>query len=116
MNPKERLEEILPFAVVALMIYYGCPLFMNDDTTAMIFMMMVIPVGVFLCGFFCGQRRGFRPLFPVLAFLFFLPQKWILLGDWQAWCFYAAVYTLFASVGMVCGWAVAKLVKKMIER
>ena len=56
MDIKKRIEEILPYGMVLVMIYYGCPLFINNDTSAIIVMLAVMPAAVFLCSFFCGLK------------------------------------------------------------
>ena len=98
------------------MLFYGCPLFMQDEGSSILFMVMVIPVGVFLCAFICGQRVGFRPLLTALIPVFYIPEYWVLLHDWEAWAFYAVFYTAFAFVGMTAGWGVQKLVKSFLEK
>jgi hypothetical protein len=116
MGWKDRLDEVLPYAMVAVMLFYGCPLFMQDEGSSILFMVMVIPVGVFLCAFICGQRVGFRPLLTALIPVFYIPEYWVLLHDWEAWAFYAVFYTAFAFVGMTAGWGVQKLVKSFLEK
>ena len=113
---RERLDEVLPYNMVLIMLYYGCPLFMTNDTIAMAFMMAVIPAGAFLCGFFCGRKHGFRILFSAISAASFLPLYWLLLRDWTAWLFYALIYTGYGLIGLAGGWLVDKIVKKLMQR
>lgn len=112
---KERLEEILPYDMVTLMLYYGAPLFMVNDELAVAIMGALIPTGTLLIGFFTGLRAGFKPLYSVIAFLAFIPQYWLNLPDLAAWGFYAVVYTGFGFIGMCGGWLVDRVVKKLMR-
>lgn len=115
-NWRENLDNVLPYNMVLIMLYYGCPLFMTNDTVAMIFMLAVMPAGAFLCAFFCGRKHGFRLMYQLIALASFVPVYWTLLGDWTAWCFYEVMYLCCGVVGMAGGWAVDQIVKKLMER
>lgn len=116
MDIKEKIGLVFPYNVVVLMLFYGCPLFMSDTGTAVLFLMVVIPVGVFFCGFVCGQKHGFQFLFVVISLICFVPQYWVLLHDREAWCAYAAMYTGFALAGLCTGWVVSKAVNRVLKR
>ncbi len=74
MDMKEKTGLVFPYNVVVMMLFYGCPLFMSDTGTAVLFLMVVIPVGVFFCGFACGQKNGFQFLFVAISLASFVPQ------------------------------------------
>lgn len=116
MNWRERLEGVLPFVMVLMIIYYGCPLFMHDTGSSILLMLAVMPSAAFLCSFFCGIKKGFRILYVILAAIIFIPEYWIFLYDWEALGFYLIMYTVIVFVGMTCGWAVNRIVKKLMER
>lgn len=116
MNWRERLEDVLPYIMVMMMIYYGCPLFMNDTGSSIFLMLGVMPAAAFLCAFFCGLKKGFRLLYLVLAAAAFVPEYWVFLYDWEALAFYLIMYTGIALVGLFTGWGVGKIVKHMLDR
>ena len=116
MNIKKQLEDIMPFVMVLLMIYYGGPLFMNSERNSIIIMLAVMPAAAVLCAFFCGIRIGFRPLYLVSAAAAFLPEYWVCVGDWGALAFYLLMYVIIAALGLALGWGVSRAVKRMLDR
>lgn len=116
MDIKKRIEEILPYGMVLVMIYYGCPLFINNDTSTIIVMLAVMPAAVFLCSFFCGLKKGMSFLYLAFGALAFLPEYWITINDWAALGFYLLMYLAAEFFGLLLGFAVGKIVKKLLER
>lgn len=115
LNLKNRLEAILPFVIVMMMLFYGCPLFMKDTGSSIVVMLAVMPAGAFLCSFFCGLKKGFSILYLALVALSFIPEYWFFLHDWEALGFYLLMYTVIAVIGMFLGWGIARIVKRMME-
>lgn len=116
MDWKKRLEDVLPFVMVMMMIYYGCPLFMNSTGSSIILMLAVMPAASFLCSFFCGLKKGFQLLYLILNAVIFIPEYWVILHDWEATGFYMIMYSVIALLGLTAGWGIGKIVKKMLER
>ena len=115
MDIKKRIEEILPYGMVLVMIYYGCPLFINNDTSAIVVMLAVMPAAVFLCSFFCGLKKGMSFLYLAFGALASLPEDWITINDWAALGFYLLMYLAAEFFGLLLGFAVGKIVKKLLE-
>ncbi len=111
---KKQFDQVLPYAIVTLMIYYGGPLFMFNDEIAVMIMGVLLPIGSMLIGFVCGLRVGFKPLYSFLALLIFIPQYWLNLPDLVAWGFYAIMYIGGGFLGMLVGWIVDRVVRKMM--
>lgn len=116
MDWKKRLEDVLPFVMVMMMIYYGCPLFMNSTGSSIILMLAVMPAASFLCSFFCGLKKGFQLLYLILNAAIFIPEYWVILHDWEATGFYMIMYSVIALLGLTAGWGIGKIVKKLLER
>ena len=53
-------------------------------------------------------------MYSLLALLCFIPQYWLNLPDVVAWGFYAIMYIGGGFIGMIVGWLVNKIVKKMM--
>ena len=111
---KEQLNQILPYLMVTLMFYYGGPLFMMNDEVSVFIMGVVLTIGSMLIGFVVGLREGFKPLYSLLCLLAFIPQYWLNLPDIIAWGFYAVMYIGGGILGMLVGWIVDRVVKKMM--
>ncbi len=111
---KAQFNQILPYFMVTLMFYYGGPLFMISDEVSVFIMGVVLPIGSMLIGFVVGLREGFKPLYSFLCLLAFVPQYWLNLPDVIAWSFYAIMYIGGGVLGMLVGWIVDKVVKKMM--
>lgn len=113
-NLKAHFERILPYLMVTLMLYYGGPLFMFSDEVAVFIMGVILPIGSLLIGFVVGLKEGLLPMYSLLALLCFIPQYWLNLPDVVAWGFYAIMYIGGGFIGMIVGWLVDKIVKKMM--
>ncbi len=111
---KAGFDQISPYFIVTVMLYYGGPLFMFTDETAVFIMGVILPIGSLLIGFVCGLKTGFKPLYSLLSLLVFIPQYWLNLPDLVAWGFYAIMYIGGGFIGMLVGWLVDKIVKKMM--
>lgn len=111
---KAQFEQIMPYFMVTLMFYYGGPLFMINDEISVFIMGIVLPIGSMLIGFVVGLREGFKPLYSLLCLLAFIPQYWLNLPDVIAWGFYAVMYIGGGMLGMLVGWIVDKVVKKLM--
>lgn len=111
---KAQFSQIMPYFMVTLMFYYGGPLFMINDEISIFIMGVVLPIGSMLIGFVVGLREGFKLLYPLLCLLAFVPQYWLNLPDVIAWGFYAGMYIGGGFLGMLVGWLVDKIVKKLM--
>ena len=111
---KAQFEQIMPYFMVTLMFYYGGPLFMISDEVSVFIMGVLIPIASMLIGFVVGLREGFKVLYLLLSLLAFIPQYWLNLPDIVAWGFYAVMYIGGGFLGMLVGWIVDKVVKKMM--
>lgn len=111
---KTQFNQILPYFMVTLMFYYGGPLFMVSDEISVFIMGVLLPIASLLIGFVVGLREGIKPLYTLLCLVAFIPQYWLNLPDLIAWGFYAIMYIGGGFLGMVVGWLVDKIVKKMM--
>ena len=100
--------------MVTLRFYYGGPLFMISDEISVFIMGVLLPIASLLIGFVVGLREGIKPLYTLLCLVAFIPQYWLNLPDLIAWGFYAIMYIGGGFIGMIVGWLVDKIVKKMM--
>ena len=111
---KVQFSQILPYFMVTLMFYYGGPLFMVNDEISVFIMGVVLPIASMMIGFVIGLREGFKPLYLIICFLALIPQYWLNMPDLIAWGFYVIMYIGGASLGMLVGWIVDRVVRKMM--
>ena len=111
---KAQFNQILPYFMVTLMFYYGGPLFMINDEISIFIMGIILPIASMLLGFVVGLREGMKWLYPLLCFLAFIPQYWLNLPDLIAWGFYAFMYIGGGFLGMLVGWIVDRVVRKLM--
>lgn len=111
---KAQFNQIMPYWMVTLMFYYGGPLFMISDEVSVFIMGVVLPIASLLIGFVVGLREGLNLLYPLLCLVAFIPQYWLNLPDLIGWGFYAVLYIGGGILGMLVGWLVDKIVKKMM--
>ena len=111
---KAQFSQILPYFMVTLMFYYGGPLFMINDEISIFIMGIILPIASMLLGFVIGLREGVKWLYPLLCLLAFIPQYWLNLPDPIAWGFYAVMYIGGGFLGMLVGWIVDRVVRKMM--
>ena len=94
---KKRLTDLPPYLAVLAADFYLLPLLMRDTGSAMLLMLIVMPLAAFLTGVVCGLREGFVILLPAAAAVLFVPTIFIHYNA-SAWV-YAPVYALIVLAG-----------------
>ena len=103
---KEKLLPLLPYAAVLAVLFYAAPLLIVDTGSAMVLLLIVIPLLTLVCGAVYGCRRGFSLLFPLMTAVLFTPTLFIFYNA-SAWV-YLAVYAVIALAGTGIGRAMRK--------
>lgn len=98
---KKRLATLPPYLAVLAADFYLLPFLMRDTGSAMLLMLIVMPMAAFLTGVVCGLRNGFEILLPVAAALLFLPTIPIHYNA-TAWV-YAPAYGVIVLAGTGLG-------------
>ena len=81
-----KWRETLPYLPFLMLLCIGFPLLAQlldpadvPVLSQLVFPFLILPVGSFAAGMSLGKRRGFCPLYPVLAFVLYLPSACFLL-------------------------------------
>lgn len=98
---KQKLIALAPYLAVLAADFYLLPLLMVDTGSAMLLMLVVMPVIGFVTGVLCGALRGFEPLLALIALILYLPTL-PRYYNWTAWP-YAVAYFLILPAGMAVG-------------
>ena len=103
MPSKYRL--LLVYVVVAL-VYYLIPVFLIQDTGSVIFFIVIgIPVVVFVVSMLFSVKYGYYWYFPIIIGLLWIPNLFLLNDS-------AAIYILMYAVVSLVGQLVGSLFKK----
>jgi len=94
---KKRLIGLLPYIVVFAIDFYLLPFFIVDTGSAMLMLLIVIPLIVFVGAVVCGVRMGFDILLPVCAAVLFAPTVYLHYNE-SAWI-YIITFTFLALGG-----------------
>lgn len=93
-----RWRETLPYLPFLLLLCVGLPALLRvfdpvdvPVLTGLLLPYLLLPVGGLCSGVSLGRRQGFCPLYPVLAFLLYLPMVFLLFNSSAMFhCFIAA--------------------------
>ena len=94
---KNKLLTLLPHLAALAADFYLLPLLARDTGSAMLLMLIVMPLAAFLTGVAYGVRNGFCVLLPIAAAVLFIPTIWIHYNA-SAWV-YAPAYGVIVLVG-----------------
>ena len=103
---KEKLLPLLPYAAALAALFYAAPCLIVDTGSAMVLLLIVIPLLTLVCGGVCGFRRGFSLLFPLMTAVLFTPTLFIFYNG-SAWV-YIVAYAVIALAGAAIGSAMRK--------
>ena len=101
---KQKLTTMLPFLILLALDFYLAPWLIRDTGTAMLAMLLAMPLAAFLTALAYGLRQGFWLLFPLAAAVLFLPSVPLYYNS-SAWG-YALFYGGTVLAGMALGRAV----------
>ncbi len=108
-----KWNETLPYLPFLMLLCVGLPLLARalDPRTVpvlsgMLMPYLLLPAGGFASGMSLGKRQGFCPLYPVLAFVLYLPMVFLLFNSSAMFhCFVVAGFALAGNtVGSVKRW------------
>lgn len=97
----KKLLVLLPYLVVMLVSFYILPLLLVDTGSAMLIMLVAIPLITLICSLVYGVHQGFNLLFPIITMVLFAPTV-IIFYNLTAWV-YIIVYGGIVLVGNAIG-------------
>ncbi|MGI5985418.1 MAG: hypothetical protein GXY01_01555 [Clostridiales bacterium] len=102
----KRIKPMLPFLAVILMVFYLLPLLIHDTGTAMMMLLLIIPLICFLCSVIYGWKHSFDILYSFIVTALFIPTIFIFYNS--SALIYVAVYGAVALVGNLLGMLLGK--------
>lgn len=97
----EKLKEMLPYLLINLGIFYLLPTLMKDTGSAMIILLILMPLGCFLTSLAYGEKSSFSWPYPIFVMLIFLPSIFIFYNE--SAMVYVFVYGFISLLGSFVG-------------
>lgn len=93
----DKLKKNIVFYILLFIDFYVIPSFIKDTGSAMIVMLMIIPLICFITSVFYGIRNGFDFWYILIVAIMFTPSIFVFYNS-SAWV-YVVVYTVVALLG-----------------
>lgn len=93
----EKLKKSIILYILLIIDFYAIPWLIKDTGSAMIVMLIIIPLICFVTSIFYGLKNGFDFGYVLIVALIFVPSIFIFYNS-SAWI-YVAVYTVVALLG-----------------
>lgn len=92
-----KLKENIIFYILLIINFYVIPWFIKDTGSAMMIMLMIIPLSCLVISIFYGIRNGFAFWYILIVAILFIPSIFMFYNS-SAWV-YVVVYTVIALLG-----------------
>ena len=93
----DKLKKNIFFYILLFVDFYAIPWFIKDTGSAMIVMLMIIPLICFITSVFYGIRNGFDFWYILIVAIMFTPSIFVFYNS-SAWV-YVVVYTVVSLLG-----------------
>lgn len=93
----DRVKRNLVFYFVLALDFYILPLLIRNTGSAMIFMLIIIPVVCFITSVIYGFKNEFNFWYAPIAAVIFIPTIFLFYNS-SAW-FYAVIYGVISLIG-----------------
>ncbi len=103
MNKK---NATITYLIGNMIVFYLFPLFIQDTTSAMMVLLVAIPLSCFMISYFYGSKHGFVWFYFIAVAVLFIPTIYIFYNE-TAWI-YTIIYGVIALVGNLIGKIVSK--------
>lgn len=97
----EKLKEMLPYLLINLGIFYLLPTLMKDTGSAIIILLILMPLGCFLTSLAYGVKSSFSWPYPNFVMLIFIPSIFIFYNE--SAMVYVFVYGFISLLGSFVG-------------
>ncbi len=105
-----KIDKIMIFSLIPIIIaFYIIPLFIVDTGTAIIFILVIIPLICFLSTIFYAFNLKSNILYPIISILLYLPTVYIY---YSGETFYVKIYALIIFLGYILGKSLNRLKNK----
>ena len=97
----QKLKPMLPYLGIILVVFYLLPIAIKGMGSAMLILLIAIPVICFVCALLYGIKNGFNIILPIVVGLLFLPSLFIFYNE-TAWV-YSIAYLVISLIGNLIG-------------
>ena len=107
----KKLKDMLPYLGIIILNFYLLPMMIKDTGTAMLMLLIAMPLICFLSSLLYGFKKPFSFLYCIIVALLFVPTIFIFYNS-SAWV-YIIGYGVIALVGSVIGMYTSRLTKHL---
>lgn len=97
----EKLKKMLPYLLINTGMFYLLPSLMKDTGSAMIILLILMPIGCFLTSLAYGVKNSFSWPYLIFVMLIFLPSIFIFYNE--SAMVYAFAYGFISLLGSFVG-------------
>jgi len=97
----KNLKSMLPFWIIILLGFYALPFAIQNTGSAMLVLLIAVPLICFVCGLLFGIKNGFSLIFSLVIAILFIPAIFIFYNA-TAWI-YIVAYFFIPFVGNLIG-------------
>ena len=97
---------MLPYWGIILVVFYLLPIVIQGMGSAMLILLIAIPVICFVCALLYGTKNGFNIIFPIVVGLLFIPSLFIFYNE-TAWV-YSVAYLVISLIGNLIGMEIGR--------
>ena len=98
----EKLRKIIPYLLINIVIFYLLPVLMKNTGSAMLIMLILMPLTSFVTSLACGYKNTFTWIYPLLVMLIFIPSIFIFYNESAT--IYIFVYGIISLIGSFLGY------------
>ena len=109
MKQMKKLREMIPYLLVIILDFYLFPLLIRDTGSAMLILLMVIPLVCFICSLVYVIKNTFSLTYVIITTVLFIPSI-PLFYNLTAWV-YVMGYGVIALLGNAIGTLLGKTIK-----
>lgn len=97
----EKMKRLWPYLLVILSDFYLLPLLIKDTGTAMLLLLVIMPLICFVCSCVYGVKHSYSLFYALIVAALFVPSIYVFYNS-SAWV-YALAYGIIALVGNLGG-------------
>ena len=102
----KKVKDMVPYLGIIIIDFYLLPMVIKDTGSAMLMLLIVIPLTCFLISLIYGLKKPFNILYSVIVAFLFVPSIFIFYNS-SAWV-YMITYGIIALIGSAIGMFIAK--------
>ena len=103
----KKTRRMLPYWIVVILTFYLLPFLINDTGSAMLILLIVVPVMCLIVSLIYGLKNLFDWLFPLLVMLLFVPSIFIFYNESAS--IYIPTYGIISLIGIFLGSLLKKI-------